>query len=100
MAGLLRNTGIQRDKCGCRNLSALCPRWQADNQKQWGKLTDDDLDQIDGDRKKLAGRIREIYGIEDEAAEKQVKQWKKTTNISLENPKPLDPRPVLAARRT
>lgn len=46
-------------------------------QKQWGKLTDDDLDQIDGDRKKLAGRIREIYGIEDEAAEKQVKQWEK-----------------------
>ena len=31
-------------------------------RKQWGKLTDDDLDRIAGDRDKLEGRIQELYG--------------------------------------
>lgn len=47
-------------------------------QKQWGKLTNDDLDQIKGDRKKLTGLIRERYGIAQDEAEKQFKQWEKT----------------------
>lgn len=62
------------------NWDQVAGKWkqfQGQVKQKWGKLTDDDLDQIDGDRKKLAGRIREIYGIEDEAAEKQVKQWEK-----------------------
>ena len=40
-------------------------------KKQWGKLTDDDLDQIDGQRDKLAGKVQELYGhSRDEAHEK------------------------------
>ena len=30
---------------------------------QWGKLTDDQLDTINGKREELAGRIQEVYGI-------------------------------------
>lgn len=44
-------------------------------QKQWGKLTDDQFDQINGDRKKLVGQIQENYGIVREEAEEQVKKW-------------------------
>jgi len=44
-------------------------------QKQWGKLTDNDLDQINGDRTKLSGRIQKIYGLATEEAEKQLKDW-------------------------
>ncbi len=44
-------------------------------QKQWGKLTDDDLDQIQGDRKILVGKIQERYGQAEEEAERQVKDW-------------------------
>jgi uncharacterized protein YjbJ (UPF0337 family) len=43
--------------------------------EQWGKLTDDDLDVIDGKREQLAGRIQERYGVTREEAEKQVEQW-------------------------
>ena len=32
-------------------------------KQQWGKLTDDDLTQIDGSREKLEGIIQERYGI-------------------------------------
>jgi len=44
-------------------------------QAQWGKLTDDDLDVINGRRKELAGRIQVLYGIEKEEAERQIEEW-------------------------
>lgn len=42
---------------------------------QWGKLTDDDLDQIEGDRMKLEGKIQERYGIAKDEARRQVDEW-------------------------
>lgn len=44
-------------------------------QQQWGKLTDDDLDMIGGEREMLSGRIQETYGISRDEAERQVKRW-------------------------
>lgn len=44
-------------------------------QKMWGKLTDDDLSVIEGDRKILAGKIQERYGIAKDEAEKQIEEW-------------------------
>ena len=44
-------------------------------KQQWGKLTDDDLDRIDGKRIELIGRIQERYGKTREAAEKTVSEW-------------------------
>lgn len=46
-------------------------------QERWGKLTDDVLDQIEGKREKLAGKIQECYGISKDEAEKQLKDWEK-----------------------
>ena len=37
--------------------------------QQWGKLTDDDLDMIDGRREELAGKIQEAYGVSKDEAE-------------------------------
>ena len=45
-------------------------------QHQWGKLTQDDLQQAQGDQKVLAGKIQERYGITKEEAEHQVKEWR------------------------
>ncbi|KNZ41218.1 CsbD family protein [Acetobacterium bakii] len=45
-------------------------------QKNWGKLTDDDLDKVKGDAKILAGVIQEKYGISKEEAEKKVDEFK------------------------
>ncbi|MCC6000662.1 MAG: CsbD family protein [Pararhodobacter sp.] len=44
-------------------------------KERWGKLTDDELTQIDGSREKLVGKIQEKYGIAKEEAEKQVDDW-------------------------
>jgi len=44
-------------------------------KERWGKLTDDDLDVIAGQRDQLAGRIQERYGIAKEVARKQIDEW-------------------------
>ncbi len=41
-------------------------------KEKWGKLTDDDLDQIAGKKDQLIGRIQERYGIARDEAERQV----------------------------
>ena len=48
---------------------------KGDVKRQWGKLTDDDLDVIEGNRDKLIGKIQERYGIQKDEAERQVKDW-------------------------
>jgi uncharacterized protein YjbJ (UPF0337 family) len=45
---------------------------------QWGKLTDDDLDVISGQKDQLVGRIQERYGIQKDEAQRQVEKWNKT----------------------
>ena len=42
---------------------------------QWGKLTDDDLDQISGKRDQLEGKIQERYGIEKDRVRRDVDDW-------------------------
>lgn len=44
-------------------------------KERWGKLTDDDLELIAGQRDQLIGKIQERYGIAREAAQKQVDEW-------------------------
>jgi uncharacterized protein YjbJ (UPF0337 family) len=44
-------------------------------KEQWGKLTDDDLLEIEGRRDQLVGKIQTRYGITREEAESQVGTW-------------------------
>lgn len=46
-------------------------------RQQWGKLTDDEIDQLEGRREVLIGKLQEKYGIAREEAEKQVKEFEK-----------------------
>ena len=47
-------------------------------KERWGKLTDDDMDVIDGQHEQLIGKIQERYGIARDAAQKQVDEWNAT----------------------
>jgi uncharacterized protein YjbJ (UPF0337 family) len=44
-------------------------------QERWGKLTDDDLKTITGQKDQLVGRIQERYGVAKEEAQKQADAW-------------------------
>ena len=43
-------------------------------QKEWGKLTDDDLDKINGDEKRLQGKLQEMYGMDEEEYKKDLER--------------------------
>ncbi len=47
-------------------------------QKQWGRLTDDDLRIAEGTREYLSGRIQERYGIAKDVAERQIREFENT----------------------
>lgn len=44
---------------------------------KWGKLTEDDLNVISGQKDQLVGRIQERYGIQKDEAQRQVDEWNK-----------------------
>ena len=49
-------------------------------KEQWGKLTDDDLKQLEGHAEQLAGKLQERYGLAREEAERQAKEFRKRLN--------------------
>jgi uncharacterized protein YjbJ (UPF0337 family) len=54
-------------------------------KERWGKLTDDDVDVINGQSERLVGKIQERYGIAREAAQKQVDDWDSTVSYAAES---------------
>jgi uncharacterized protein YjbJ (UPF0337 family) len=42
---------------------------------KWGKLTDDDLERIGGNKDKLVGALQERYGWERDQAERESENW-------------------------
>ncbi|MFG1420158.1 CsbD family protein [Roseixanthobacter liquoris] len=42
---------------------------------QWGKLTDDDIAEIKGNREVLEGKLQERYGLAKDEVKRQVDSW-------------------------
>ena len=49
-------------------------------RQQWGKLTDQDLEQLQGHVEELAGKIQQRYGLAKEEAERQVREFRSRNN--------------------
>lgn len=47
-------------------------------KEKWGKLTDDDLKQVEGSSEYLVGKVQERYGVARDEAKKQVKEFQKS----------------------
>ena len=47
-------------------------------QARWGKLTQDHLTVIAGRREQLHGKLKELYGISKEEAEKELAEMEKS----------------------
>ncbi|MEO1280483.1 MAG: CsbD family protein [Pseudomonadota bacterium] len=50
-------------------------QFKGEAQKQWGKLTDDELDKAAGNRQQLEGMIQERYGVARDEAKEQIDRW-------------------------
>ncbi len=53
-------------------------QFKGEVKQQFGKLTDDDLLEIEGDYDKFKGKVQERYGDQKEAIEDWVEQWHKS----------------------
>jgi uncharacterized protein YjbJ (UPF0337 family) len=49
-------------------------------KEQWGKLTDDEISQLEGHSEQLAGKLQERYGLAREEAERQAKDFRSRHN--------------------
>ena len=44
-------------------------------KQQWGKLTDDELDRLNGRRGELIGKVQERYGYQKDQARNEIDSW-------------------------
>ena len=44
-------------------------------REQWGKLTDDDITQINGNREQLEGKLQARYGYAKDQVRKEIDDW-------------------------
>lgn len=49
-------------------------------KEKWGEITDDELDQIDGETYQLIGHIQKRYGRSLDEARREVNNWRNTAN--------------------
>jgi len=73
------------------NKEQLLGQWktlQGQAKEKWGKLTDDDLTQIEGKREQLVGLLQKKYGYSKEKAESELENWEKEIDVeNLAKPK-------------
>lgn len=53
-------------------------------REKWGKLTDDELDQIQGRKDILVGKIQERYGYTHEQAAMEVDRWMRDSTYNTD----------------
>ncbi len=85
-------TGQRRspgNKEGVMNQEQFKGSWdqlKGELKKQWGKLTDDDLLQVEGDQDKFNGTIQKRYGEMKEEVSKWVDRWYARHEASIKTP--------------
>ena len=60
------------------NLDIFQGKWKqlkGEARIKWGKLTDDDFDQIEGNAEKLIGKVQERYGYDRDHAQAEVNSF-------------------------
>jgi len=76
----LNRRGFQTQELGVTgmNWDQIEGKWKqykGQAKVKWGKLTDDDLTAISGNRDQLIGKVQEYYGVTKENAQAQVDEF-------------------------
>jgi uncharacterized protein YjbJ (UPF0337 family) len=77
---------MEENRMNMLNADVLKGKWQqlkGEARVQWGKLTDDDLDQIQGNAEKLAGKLQERYGYAKDQAQQEVDDFIRRRQVGV-----------------
>jgi uncharacterized protein YjbJ (UPF0337 family) len=53
-------------------------------KQKWGKLTDDDVTTLSGNKDEFIGKLQERYGYTREQATREADEWARATNDELD----------------
>lgn len=66
---------FQEEKMDWNRVEGNWKQMKGKVKEKWGKLTDDDLDVINGRRDQLEGKIQERYGIAKDQVARDIDAW-------------------------
>jgi uncharacterized protein YjbJ (UPF0337 family) len=75
LARLLREGSTRRKAMNWDRVEGNWKQFTGKVKEQWGKLTDDDLAQINGSREQLEGKLQARYGYAKDQVKKDVDDW-------------------------
>ena len=67
------------------NTDIIKGKWlqlKGDIRHRWGKLTDDDLNEVQGDAEKFIGKLQERYGYARDRAQKELDEFMNSAGVS------------------
>jgi len=75
--GLIRNN-VRRRRTARAFARGKWSQLRGKLKEKWGKLTDDDVNQLAGHRDYLIGRLQERYGIAKDDADRQITEFERS----------------------
>ena len=66
------------------NTDIIKGKWlqlKGDIRHRWGKLTDDDLNEVEGDAEKFIGKLQERYGYARDRAQKEMDEFMDSADV-------------------
>lgn len=67
------------------NTDIIKGKWlqlKGDIRHRWGKLTDDDVNEVQGDAEKFIGKLQERYGYARDRAQKELEEFMNSAGAS------------------
>ena len=58
-------------------IEANWKHFKGNARRHWSKLSEEALELVAGDRERLADKLREVYGLSKEVAEKKLAEWQR-----------------------
>jgi uncharacterized protein YjbJ (UPF0337 family) len=62
---------------GRRRWTGTSSRASGKAREQWGKLTDDELEEVGGKKDRLVGKLQQKYGYAADEADRRADEWAK-----------------------
>jgi uncharacterized protein YjbJ (UPF0337 family) len=75
-----RGVGVRSGRATQMDWNIIEGKWKelkGHAREQWGKLTDDELEEVGGKKDRLVGKLQQKYGYAADEADRRADEWAK-----------------------